>query len=45
MAILGRQSGGPTGIYVLIGGEFQNLPSVLAGLLGQPNAVYSAAAR
>ncbi len=27
-------SGGPTGIYVLIGGECQNLPSVLAGLPG-----------
>jgi hypothetical protein len=46
MAILGRQLDGPTGIYVLMGGEFHNLPSVVAGFpASQPIEAYSAAAR
>jgi hypothetical protein len=46
MAILGRQLDGPTGIYVLMGGEFHNLPSAVAGLpASQPIEAYSAAAR
>ena len=46
MAILGRQLDGPTGIYVLMGGEFHNLPSAVAGA-GRAGLIeaYSAAAR